>query len=212
MSNCNQKSQTEQHRRRIKASAKLRLRPGKASKYISNVSHLNPGDRVIIVCRVSKRAQNHNGNLADQERNLRQRAKILGLIVVGIVTYVGSGTDPCWLARHIAKAKKTNAKFFAESTDRFIRSSYYHSKTNPDAQARESDLYELYIMTGGMELVTDINPAATPSEVRSYQRIRGQKMKGKENQYSSMFSKQKIWKKRISEVRKSLPLSGYRIV
>ena len=139
---------------------------------------MRPGDSVILCCRVSERAQRHNGNLDDQERNLREMAKHFGVHVIDVVRRVGPGTDPCWLVAAVEKAKRCNAKLFAESTDRFIRHPAYHSKSNPDAQAREPDLQDLQVWTAGVTLVTDLHPDASPHEVRSYQRKRGQRLRG----------------------------------
>ena len=106
-------------------------------------------------------------------------AKHFGVNVIDVVRCVGSGTDHFWLAPAVEKARRYNAKLFAESTDRLIRHPAYHSKRNPDAQAREPDLQDLQFCTKGVTLVTDLHPDASPQEVRSYQRKRGQRLKGK---------------------------------
>ena len=96
----------------------------------------------MLACRVSTHHQDHNKNLADQETNPRERAARLGATVVGVVKHVGSGCDPWWLARAVVLAETHEAKLFAESVDRLIRSPAY-TKTNQEAQARNVDLLDL---------------------------------------------------------------------
>ena len=64
----------------------------------------------------------------DQEKNLRQKAKKIGAIVVDTVKHVGSGTDPYWLAPYVEKANRCGAKLLAETTDRLVRHPGYHSR------------------------------------------------------------------------------------
>jgi hypothetical protein len=156
-----------------------RFEAGRASDYIKHaVEELRPGDRVVLCCRVSACTQDHNRNLQDQAANLRERAEYFGVQVIWVKKYVGSGIDPDWLAWPAWFAKGNQAKLFAETTDRFIRHLRYHSKTNPDAQARDPDLQDLQLCTQGVTLVTDLHPDASPREARSYHRKRGQKFKG----------------------------------
>ncbi len=148
---------------------------GRASDYIKHApDELKPGDRVILCCRVSGCTQNHAGNLADSEANLTERAKQLGVKIIAVKKHVGSGTDPYWLAWAVWFAKQNGAKLFAETTDRFIRHPAYHSKHNPNLQARDIDLQDLQSWTNGVTLVTDLHPDASPETTRSYQRKRGQ--------------------------------------
>ena len=166
-------------KKRVRASNDLRLEPGRASAYIKHApEEIRPGDRVILCCRVSGHVQDRNGNLRDQEKNLRKRAAELGACVIDVETYVGSGRDAYWLIRPALKARERGAKLYAESTDRFIRHPDYHSKTYPDAQARDFELQELQTLTLGVPLLTDLHPDSSPSEVRGFQRRRGQAAKG----------------------------------
>jgi hypothetical protein len=174
-----------------------RFLPGKASKYIRHAEDaIRPGDLVVICCRVSWHTQNRNGNLRDQEANLREKLRLLVATVIAVFYYVGSGFHLDWLvtaprtrpcttslgvfsptgARESAVdfAKKHGAKINAESTDRIVRHPDYDSKSYPDAQARESELVELRWLKNGVPFTTDLHPDASPEEVRSYQRKRGQ--------------------------------------
>ena len=164
---------------RRRPSVDLRLQPGRASDYIRYApEELRRGDVVVLFCRVSEHPQQYHGNLADQEVNLIERADHFGVRIIDVVRCVGSGTDPCWLVVAAEKARQCNAKLFAESTDRLVRHPAYHSKTNPNAQAREPDLQDLQLWTAGVTLVSDVHPDASPHDVRSYQRKRGQRLKG----------------------------------
>ncbi len=195
---------TKQPRQRV--SARCRLRAGTASDFISHaLTSIKPGDQVIIWCRVSRCAQKCNGNLTDQEKNLRQKAEKFGAIVVETATYIGSGTDPYWLALPAEKAKKLGAKLFAESTDRFIRHAGYHSNENPDAQARDCELQDLSRWTQGVVLVTDCHPDATPRNVRSYQRKRGQYAKGRKGGRPKIIENQRTWIDAICKLWQKLP-------
>ena len=151
---------------------------GKASDYICHArDEIKPGDRVVLRCRVSSCVQAHKKNLDDSEAHLRKRAEQLGAIVVYVYQHVGSGWDTSSLDTAAEKARLYGAKIFAESTDRLIRNPLY-SKYRQDLQAQETDLQKLQRCTEGIVLVTDIHPDASPSEVRSYQRKRGQAAKG----------------------------------
>ena len=159
-----------------------RLLPAPAGQFIRHAAdEIHPGDRVFLICRVSGHVQEWNRNLQDAEDNLRDRARMLGAIVVEVEKFVSGeywpSSDPIWLHPIAIRAKEQNAKLFAESTDRFIRSPDYHSRENPDAQARITDLEDLARWTDGVTLVTDLHPDASPWQVRSYQRRRGQKYK-----------------------------------
>jgi len=158
--------------------ARRRVLPGKARKYIS-LFRIKPGDKVIIACRVSTGPQEDKMNLDDQERFLRRQVERSGGTVIGVVKRSISGVDPFWLGKAVALAKKTGTIILAESTDRFIRHPSYHSKNEPDWQARHIDLDRLRYVADGVELMTFLDPEATPGEVRSHQTRRGQQLKGR---------------------------------
>ena len=156
------------------------LTAGDASDYICRASDaIKPGDKVVLCCRVSGYAQNCNGNLADQETNLKRKMDQLGANIVDSVSHTGSGFDPAWLERAATLAEKHGAALVAETSDRFIRHPLYHSNDHPKLQARNTDLEDLRSCTYGIPLVTDLPPDASPSDVRGYQRRRGQRMKGR---------------------------------
>ncbi len=159
-----------------------RLRNAKASDYIEGFEKLQPGDRVVLCCRVSAchpgSKQVRNKNLDDQEANLRRAVESKGAIGVGVVKHKGSGIDSYWLGYAVHLAKTLDAILLAESTDRFTRTSIYHSNDKPDAQAGLHEFENLEYSTRGVRLMTHLVPDASPSEVRSYQRKRGRKEKG----------------------------------
>jgi hypothetical protein len=147
---------------------------GKASRYIRRFN-LKPGDRVYLILRVSNRER--KGNLAKQEARLRQIVAEAGAVVVGVGRIVISGFYPFWLWRKAQKAKVCGATvMLAATTDRFIRNLYFRS-SKPyfvKFQATEEQLSEVYSCRNGMELMTDLDPDASPQEVRRYRSFTGQ--------------------------------------
>ncbi len=160
----------------MRVSARRWLACGKASNYIKQ-ANIKPGDKVVLVCRVSQREQKQRKNLEDQEANLRAEVAALDGIVVGVTHIQVSGFDPFWISRAVTIAQQHGAKLLAESTDRFVRHPAFNSSKNNSRNARESDLRELVACAEGVPLVTLLHPDATPQEVRSYQRKRGQRIK-----------------------------------
>jgi hypothetical protein len=156
----------------------LVARPGKASRYISQVGTA-PIRRVYIVCRVSKSHQ--RSNLADQMAHLRSEAARLALTVVGEVCVVANAGDPLWLATAAYKAKKLRAALLAETTCRFVRSPHFSAKLTAKRQELPSDgdYWYLHYMTGGVPLLTVADPDAAATVMRSCHRKRGQQSKGR---------------------------------
>ena len=171
-------------RRRVSArkwvGSDRRLEPGDASHYIKWAPDvIAKGTKVVIAARVSTGQQNRRQNLADQVGHLSRWVADSGALVVGDpVEHVGSGADPSWLPGAALLARQHGAVILAESVDRLIRNPDFNPKTCPDAQPREADLEELRVWTDGVILATLIHPNATPAEIRSFQRRRGQEAKG----------------------------------
>lgn len=167
---------------RPRVSARRCLQPGKASKYISPIEAIQPGDRVVLWLRVSTQWQ--EANLDDQEANLRRVVEERGATVVAVVRYVGSscGGERARedlldrLADAAELARQHGAKLLAESTNRFVRPTWYDSKL-PKAQATELDLRDLQWATKDVVLVTHLHPDATPKQERAYHTARGQREK-----------------------------------
>jgi DNA invertase Pin-like site-specific DNA recombinase len=154
--------------------------PGKASNYIGYAeTDLRPGDKVVVAARVSGRTQKRSRNLNNAVAALIAKAERLGCDVVSVQRKVASGKDSIWLAPAVGKAQEYGAKILAETTDRLKRHQDYHSVKCPDARITEWDLQMLALETEGVRMVTLLHPDATPKEVRSYQRKRGQAQKGK---------------------------------
>ena len=177
--------------------------PGDATKYIEH-ANINPGDRVVLVCRVSTCNQGKRKNHSDQEAALREWVKERGGIVVDVVKIVISGFNPYWLARAVAIAERRSAKLLAESTDRFIRHPAYHSVECPNAQPSNCELRDLRDWAEGTELVTMLHPNATLEEVRSYQSKRGQRMKRKKGgRRERLKNRRKRLEAKVLELRQS---------
>ena len=160
----------------MRVSAKRWLACGKASNYIKQ-ANIKPGDKVVLVCRVSDHEQGRRNNHADQDAAMRQQVEQLGGTVVDSLQLVASGFDPYWIERARLTAKEHGASLLAESAERYRRHPAYHSKENPSRQARDSDWRELAWWADGVPLLTMLPPDATPDEVKSYQSKRGQRMK-----------------------------------
>jgi len=152
---------------------------GTASNYIKPIDDVQPGDKVVLCCRVSTYEQGRTEKLTRQVAYLRQEMERREAAVVYVIRHVGSGRNPYWLAKAVVIAKEHGAKLVAESTSRFIRHPGYHSVQNWTAQARDVDLEDLRWWTKGMTLVTLLNPDASPADERSYQSKRGQRAKGR---------------------------------
>jgi len=68
-------------------------------------------------------------------------------------------------------------KIVAESTDRLIRHPAFRSKGSKNLQARKADLENLRDVAAEMELITFLDPEATPAEVERHRSYRGQRQK-----------------------------------
>ena len=160
-----------------RANRRVRYEKGDASQVITHQG-IYPGDRVLLFGRVSSGPQERNGNLADQIKFLANFAQEQSAIVIGTIEIQHSGWavyGSCeWLLDAVIWAIQSDAKILAESTDRYRRHPHYHSKLRPDLQAPDHDLQDLAMWTNGASLHTFLDPNATPKEVRSHQRKRGQ--------------------------------------
>jgi hypothetical protein len=169
----------KRQRRGERVSARRWLTPGRASEHILSFPVIKPGDRIVMPCRESTKAQERRGNLDDQESYLRLQIEGRGAKVVGVIKYVGTGADPYWLARAVALARKHKANFIvAESTDRFIRHPCWN-KHNQDLQPRPCDFEDLMRWADGVPLVTFLHPDTPFEKVKSHQSHRGQSAKGR---------------------------------
>jgi hypothetical protein len=150
--------------------------PGRASDCIHTYDELKPGDKVVVVTCVSGR--DRRPNLDDQLANLRQHVESRGAIVVGTHRLIGQRYRPLWIKKAVAKLKRKRADWLlAETTDRFARNPDFDCMHNSDVQATPKLLRTLQRLSGN-RLMTHLNPDATASEIRSYQRKRGQRHKG----------------------------------
>jgi len=170
---------TEKHKTIRYADPRPHRYPGKASDFIQPFNR-QPGQRVVLCCRVSGRVQNHNGNLRDQERGLREIVKCSRGKVVEVVHDIGPGWDLTWLCDAAARAQKHGAILLAETTDRFIRPREYHSAKRPDARPSKVDFKALRNTVAGVRLMTALHPDAPAAEARCYHTKRGQQAKGRE--------------------------------
>ncbi len=155
-----------------------RLRRGVASTCIRDFDEIQPGDKVVLCCRVSWCDQRRNGNDADQAADLENRVVRRGAEVVGVVRHVGRGDRPwLWLLEAAVTANEHGAKLVAESTSRFIRHPEYHSSQRPQLQPRAADLEWLRFCTQGVTLTTVLHPDSSWTQERAHQAARGQRRK-----------------------------------
>ena len=74
--------------------------------------------------------------------------------------------------------KGKSAIIIATSSDRFLRSRNFNTKTNPEVLPTEAEFVELRKLTRKVPLVTLLHPDMSPRQVRSYVSKWGQKVKG----------------------------------
>lgn len=145
-------------------------------KFIHSFTELRPGNRVLLVACVSWR--DRRANLADQLANLRQHVEVLGAVVVGVHRHIGQRYRPQWIKKAVRKVNRYEADWMlAETSCRFARTRAYHCISNPDAQAGP-EIFQAVQRLSSDRLMTHLDPTATNSEIRSYQRRRGQLFKG----------------------------------
>lgn len=204
------------------------FRAGQASLCIHKYDELRPGDKVMLVVCVSwrDRATKRQNNLADQERNLRRHVEARGAEVVGVHRWIGPRYDSDCVLAIVSGAKRRGAKYLlAETTDRLVRHQLFHSVKRPNLQATDGQLQEVADAADGLLLMTHLDPDATPSEVRSYQRKRGQwakgnkgggsKRKGYDRRYEQLPNSQRLkfrklcQEKKRKSIRKIAALMGW---
>lgn len=168
-------------RKPVSALARL-LRAGIAANYICRFI-IRPGNKVVILCRVSSHQQGRTGNLYAQEVKLREAVESCGGVVITVIRHEwsGHGFDWSWkLTQAAREADKHGAILLAAATNRFIRNRHFHSKSPRfcKAQAQEHDLRELQQATFGVPLMTFLAPDEPEERCRSLLIRWGQEVKG----------------------------------
>jgi hypothetical protein len=148
--------------------------------------------RFVVLSRVSTSDQRKKRNLASQ-RKLKTIVERLGATVVDVKEHEWSGRDPEWdfkLREAADLAREHRATLLAFATDRFKRHRHFRANhpTWSKAQASETDLHELEVAVGNydrvpgdagyVELMTYMEPNATPAELRRVRSEWGQETKG----------------------------------
>ncbi|MHC4124663.1 MAG: recombinase family protein [Planctomycetota bacterium] len=162
-----------------------RGKSGKASNYIHSFGELVRKKKgkslpVVLFARVSARAMKYKGNLQGQVSKLKDRLKqYKNVSVIAEIRDIASGwkEERSGLQEAVEVALRKGAVILAESTDRYIRSVYYHSETNPSVQPTDAEYKELMRLCKGVTLSTWLHPDTDWKEVRSYQTKRGQDTK-----------------------------------
>lgn len=161
-------------------SSKTQMIRWRASDFIRAIESLRTAKRVVLWVRVSARQQKHKRNQIDQCDSVTRAVQAYGVSILDVFTHVGSGKRISdHLLDAIAFAAEHDAALVAESVDRFIRHPKYHSQSCPNAQAGLSELRQLLRAAGDVRLVTVLHPDTPASEVRAFQRRRGQQAKAR---------------------------------
>lgn len=167
---------------------KKRHSTGTASDYIVHFKKLAIQNRilkVILYLRVSRCQQRKNGNLADQERYLKRIIRYyekkyhIKIEIVAVIKETASGWsyDKIELEKATIVADEYDAiVVLAESSDRFVRSRFYHSHKNPDVLPNVREYEALKRESGGVVLATIVSPNKSS---KSYQTKRGMHSKNK---------------------------------
>jgi hypothetical protein len=153
------------------------MRPGRASSVLKHGDELPRGAKVVLVARVSTRQQEAGHNLEDAVENLVVVARQRGFVVKGVHARCGSGYYPD-LSEAVRMAREHDAVLVAESADRIMRNSLYHSSENPDQTLTVEDLRYLKLELRGVPAYTLCHPDTPPREVRGHQTRRGMRAKG----------------------------------
>lgn len=168
--------------------AARRIRPGNPLEFIKSISELRPGDRVLVVCRVSKECQ--RANLFDQDDDLRCAVQERGgVLVAAPFKIVTPGGHPEWLSEAAKLARKHSAILIARDTSRFIRHPEFHVTRNPNAQPRDEDYRLMRLCAdqyGPQTLMTLLPPDATLDEVRNH-RTKGKSGRPKKRRNKSNY-------------------------
>ena len=159
-------------------------RKGAAVKYILPF-RVRPGDKFVILCRVSSRQQGLNRNPQAQAAKLREAVETGGGVVIAILHCEWSGRGSVWfdvlLPAMAEFARGQGAVLLAATTDRFARSEWFRAGHTRlwRAQAQEQDLRRLRARTGGVPLMTYLHPDASPEECQSLRIKWAQRVKNK---------------------------------
>lgn len=199
-------------RKRRLSTLKDWMRPGDASKYLAPF-HVKPGDRFVILCRVSSGEQGRKRALKTQSKKLRAAVEAAGGVVVEVIDdedrCVASGCSvfnehskrPYWLsivedAAHIAR--RLDAILLAATTDRLIRSSWFRS-TSPrgsKARAQDFDLEQLKAATKGVRIMTYLEPNTPLDKCRALLAKWGQEVKQRKGGRPRKLDREPGWRKR----------------
>jgi DNA invertase Pin-like site-specific DNA recombinase len=159
------------------------LPPAKASDYIRSLkelAELRPGIKVTLYLRESHRTQKKN--FAGQEAYARRKVEARGIVVVKVFRDVSSGfaerRDWSVFLQAVAHAQEHGTILVAVSVPRFLRSRYYNSEHDFDAEPSADEFDELLLMADGVTLATIIHPSKPPWKVRKYESDYGRKAKG----------------------------------
>jgi DNA-directed RNA polymerase specialized sigma24 family protein len=152
----------------------------KISKFVKVFNSIRPSESVDLWAAVSWR--DRTANLEDAETWLRREVERRGARVGHVTRFVGpryAHNLPRELRDAARRAKRKGRKLVAFAFDRFSRHPRFHPTRRPNLQAnRLGDLIDLRSHTRGVELVTFVDPDASPEEVKAWRTKLGHWAKG----------------------------------
>jgi hypothetical protein len=145
--------------------------------------HVEPGQRFLLLCRVSSTDQGRRDNLRAQRLFLTRAVEESGGIVCAGLEFEWSGRGPQWhrkLAMAARFARRLGATLLADTVDRLVRSQRFRSDDPVlcKEQAQRQDLLDLEGALHGVKVMTFLDPNASAEECRSLLIRWGQSSKG----------------------------------
>lgn len=173
----------------IRRKVEDRLTPIPTDGYIEPFENIKAGDRILVICRTSRRTEFERSNALDQDEFLKQQIREAGAIHAYSYRFWGSVRGckdydaDSWAEQAAYFARKHGATILlAESPSRFLRNPLYDPN---DEQARllgptRYGLEALRSALGAdLRLMTYLDPNASADEERSQQTKRGMRQKSK---------------------------------
>ncbi len=155
---------------------------GRAADFVERF-RVRPGERFVLLLRVSSRQQGRRRNLDAQRENLTRAVEEKGGKVVAVIQHEWSGTGPEW-ERKLAHAgrvtRQHDAVLLSVTLDRMLRPHAYRSDNALSCQAQPTTA-ELQTLAAATDcrMMTFAHPDATPGKCRSLLTRWGQQYKSR---------------------------------
>jgi hypothetical protein len=164
------------------ATVRTWMRKGTAADFIQPF-HVEPGDKFVLVLRVSTSEQTKHGSLLGQSTHLSKAVRQRGGEVLASLPYEWSGRGITWLEELTdvtQLARRHHATILGATTDRLLRAFWFRGNHLVlwEAQAQRHELQDLEQATLGVPLMTYLHPDATPTACKSLLTTWGQEATG----------------------------------